>query len=87
MSKVKKLRNEIKSKIEVIKKINDNPKLAVDDLYDLYGDGVTNVDKLLQSKVDGLKSKLKEKKTTKQTSLVLLSMLLQVSLTTSPKTL
>jgi len=65
MSKVKKLRNEIKSKIEVIKKINDNPKLAVDDLYDLYGDGVTNVDKLLQSKVDGLKSKLKRKKDNK----------------------
>lgn len=65
MSKVKKLRNEIKSKIEVIKKINDDPKLVTDDLYDLYGDGITNTDKLLKSKIDGLKSKLKKKKDNK----------------------
>jgi len=62
MSKVSKIRNEIKSKIEVIKKINDNPKLVADDLYDLYGDGITNTDKLLQSKIGGLTSKLKRKK-------------------------
>ena len=62
MSKVKKLRNEIKSKIEVIKKINDDPKLVTDDLYDIYADGITKTDKLLQTKVDGLKSKLKKKK-------------------------
>lgn len=62
MSKVKKLRNQLKSKIEVIKKVNDDPKLITDDLYDIYADGITRTDKLLQSKVDGLKSKLKKKK-------------------------
>lgn len=61
MSKVKKLRNQLKSKIEVIKKINDDPKKTTDDLYDIYADGITKTDKLLQSKVDGLKSKLKKK--------------------------
>ena len=61
MSKIKKLRNEIKSKIEVIKKINDDPKKTTDDLYDIYADGITKTDKLLQTKIDGLKSKLKKK--------------------------
>ncbi len=61
MSKVSTLRNKIKSKIEVIKKINDNPKLTSDNLYDLYGEGVTNVDKLLQSKIGGLTSKFSKK--------------------------
>ena len=53
MSKVKRLRNEIKSKIEVIKKINDDPKLTTDNLYDIYADGITKTDKLLQTKIDG----------------------------------
>lgn len=65
MSKVRKLRNEIKSKIEVIKKINEDPKLIADDLYDIYADGITKTDKLLQTKVDGLRSKLKRKKDNK----------------------
>jgi len=65
MSKVKRLRNEIKSKIEVIKKINDDPKLTTDNLYDIYADGITKTDKLLQTKIDGLKSKLKKKKDNK----------------------
>ena len=47
MSNVSTLRNKIRSKIEVIKKINDNPKLTSDNLYDLYGEGVTKVDKFL----------------------------------------
>ena len=61
MSKVSTLRNKIRSKIEVIKKINDNPKLTSDNLYDLYGEGVTKVDKLLSSKIDGLTSKFSKK--------------------------
>jgi hypothetical protein len=61
MSKIKRLRNEIKSKIEVIKKVNDDPKKTTDDLYDIYADGITKTDKLLQTKIDGLKSKLKKK--------------------------
>lgn len=61
MSKVSKLRNEIRSKIEVIKKVNDNPKLLNDNLYDIYQDGVTKTEKLLQQKIDGLSSKLKRK--------------------------
>ena len=62
MSKVSTLRNKIRSKIEVIKKINDNPKLTSDNLYDLYGEGVTKVDKLLQNKIGGLTSKLSKKR-------------------------
>lgn len=61
MSNVSTLRNKIRSKIEVIKKINDNPKLTSDNLYDLYGEGVTKVDKLLQNKIGGLTSKLSKK--------------------------
>lgn len=61
MSKVKNLRNQIKSKIEVIKKINEDPKLVADDLYDIYADDLTKVDKLFQTKVDGLRSKIKKK--------------------------
>lgn len=65
MSKVRNLRNQIKSKIEVIKKINDDPKVTTDDLYDIYADGITKTDKLLQTKIDGLKSKIKKKKDNK----------------------
>ena len=61
MSKVKQLRNKLKSKIDVIKKINDDPKLNTDELYDIYADGITKTDKLLQTKIDGLKSKFKKK--------------------------
>lgn len=61
MSKVKKLRREIKSKLEIVKKIQDDPKKSTDDLYDLYL-GNQDLDKKLASSIDGLKSKLKRKK-------------------------
>ena len=71
MSNVSTLRNKIRSKIEVIKKINDNPKLTSDNLYDLYGEGVTKVDKLLQNKIGGLTSKLSKEKITKTNKIYL----------------
>ncbi len=49
--KIKKLRNKIKSKIEVIKKINDTP-VDGGELYDLY----------LDAKVDDLSKKFSSKK-------------------------
>ena len=60
MSKVKRLRREIKSKLEIVKKIQDDPKKSTDELYDLYL-GNADLDKKLSSSIDGLKSKLKKK--------------------------
>ena len=60
MSKVKRLRREIKSKLEIVKKIQDDPKKSTDELYDLYL-GNADLDKKLSNTIDGLKSKLKKK--------------------------
>ena len=60
MSKVKRLRREIKSKLEIVKKIQDDPKKSTDELYDLYL-GNADLDKKLSNSIDGLKSKLKKK--------------------------
>ena len=61
--KVKRLRNQIKSKIEVIKKINDDPKKTSDDLYDLYlDDKVGELSKKFSTKKDGLLGKFSKKK-------------------------
>ena len=61
--KVKRLRNQIKSKIEVIKKINDDPKKTSEDLYDLYlDDKVGELSKKFSTKKDGLLGKFSKKK-------------------------
>lgn len=65
MSKVKRLRREIKSKLEIVKKIQDDPKKTSDDLYDLYLNEA-NLDKRLASSIDALKGKLKRKKDNKE---------------------
>ena len=61
--KVKKLRKQIQSKIEVIKKINDDPKKSSDDIYDLYLDAkVDDLSKKFSSKKDALLGKFSKKK-------------------------
>jgi len=65
MSKVKKLRGEIKSKLEIVKKINDDPSKASDNLYDLYLKDA-EIDKKISDSIEGLKSKLKRKKDNKE---------------------
>jgi hypothetical protein len=65
MSKVRRLRNDINSKLEVIKKIQDDPKKTTDDLYDLYLKQA-DIDKRVSSTLDGLKSKLKKKNDNKE---------------------
>ena len=60
--KIKKLRNKIKSKIEVIKKINDTP-VDGGELYDLYLDAkVDDLSKKFSSKKDALLGKFSKKK-------------------------
>lgn len=62
MSKTKQTINKIKSKIEAIKKLNDNPDKAVpDSLYDKYLKDLPTTDKLFGKKLDALKEKRKRK--------------------------
>jgi hypothetical protein len=62
MSKVKQTKNKIKSKMEAIKKINDDPKKGVDDLYDLYLKDLPTTDELFGKKLGGFLDKRKKKK-------------------------
>ena len=60
--KIKKLRNQIKSKIEVIKKINDTP-VDGGEVYDLYLDAkVDDLSKKFSAKKDALLGKFSKKK-------------------------
>lgn len=61
MSKVKETKKKIKSKIEVIKKINDDPKLLSDSLYDKYLDDLPSSDELYGKKIDDFFEKRKTK--------------------------
>jgi hypothetical protein len=62
MGSSKTVKNKLKSKIEVIKKINDNPKQATDDLYDLYLKDMPSTDKLFGKKFGDLLTKTSKKK-------------------------
>lgn len=62
MSRVKTTKNKLKSKLEVIKKINDDPKKATDDLYDLYLKDLPSTDQLFGKKFGDLLEKRKRKK-------------------------
>jgi hypothetical protein len=58
-----KTRALIRAKLDAVKKINDDPKLAVDDVYDLIKDDLPSIDGAIRRNVDQFKSKLKSKKT------------------------
>lgn len=61
MSKVKETNKKIKSKIEVIKKINDNPKAFSESLYDKYLSDLPSSDELYGKKIDDFLEKRKTK--------------------------
>lgn len=62
MSRSKETKNKIKQKLEIIKKINDDPKKITDDSYDLYLKDLPSTDKLFGKKFDDFLDKRKRKK-------------------------
>lgn len=62
MSKIKDTKNKLKSRIEAIKKINDDPKKTVDNLYDKYLKDLPSTDQLFGKKLDDFLDKRKKKK-------------------------
>lgn len=66
MSKTKRIKKEIKSKLEVIKKINDNPKQVSDDLYDAYLKDLPSTDQLFGKKFGDFLDKRKRKRENNQ---------------------
>jgi len=62
MSKVKDTKNKVKSKIEAIKKINDDPKGTVDSIYDTYLSDLPTTDQLFGKKLDDFLEKRRKKK-------------------------
>jgi hypothetical protein len=65
MSKVKNTKNKLKSKIEAIKKINDEPQGSVDSLYDKYFSNVPTSEDLYGNKLDDFLEKRRTKKDNK----------------------
>lgn len=66
MSKVKKTKKTIKSRIEAIKKINDDPRKIVDDIYDKYLTDLSTTDQLFKTTFGALSEKRKRKKENKK---------------------
>jgi len=66
MSKVDTTRNKIRSKIEAIKKINDNPKSLIDNVYDGYKDDLPSIDGTVKKSINSFSSKLKSKNQNKK---------------------
>lgn len=62
MGDTKKTKKKLQSKLEVIKKLNDDPKQLTDDIYDKYLKDLPSTDKLFGKKIGDLSSKLKRKK-------------------------
>ena len=62
MSKAKETKNKLKSKIEAIKKINDDPQGTVDSLYDSYLSDLPSTDQLFGKKLDDFLEKRRKKK-------------------------
>jgi len=62
MSNVKQTKKKLKSRLEIIKKINDDPKKTVDDLYDLYLNDLSSTDKLFGKKFGDFLDKRRKKR-------------------------
>jgi hypothetical protein len=62
MGDTKKVKKKLQSKLEVIKKLNDDPKQFTDDIYDQYLKDIVSTDKFFGKKIDDFSSKLKKKK-------------------------
>jgi hypothetical protein len=65
MSKVKNTKNKLRSKIDAIKKINEDPQGAVDSLYDKYFSNVPTSEELYGNKLDDFLEKRRTKKDNK----------------------
>lgn len=61
MSKVKDTKNKLKSRIEAIKKINDEPSSAVDNLFNKYLKDLPSTDTLYGKKIDDFLEKRRSK--------------------------
>lgn len=61
MGKLKDTQNKLKSRIEAIKKINDDPKEAVDSVYDKYLKDLPSTDQLFGKKLDDFLSNRRKK--------------------------
>ena len=61
MSKLKDTKNKLKARIEVIKKINDDPEGAVDNVYDKYLNDLPTTDQLFGKKLDDFLEKRRNK--------------------------
>lgn len=61
MSKVKDTKNKLKSKIEAIKKINDDPKSSIDSVYDKYLKDLPSSEQLFGKKIDDFLNNRKKK--------------------------
>lgn len=66
MSKLKDTKSKLKSKLEVIKKINDDPSSLVDSLSDKFLKDLPSTDQLFGKKLDDFLSKAKRKKENKK---------------------
>jgi len=66
MSKLKDTTTKLKSRLEVIKKINDDPNSLMDNLSDKYLKDLPSTDQLLGKKLDDFLSKNKRKKENKK---------------------
>lgn len=66
MSKVKDSTKKVKSKIDAIKKINDNPSVLTDSLYDKYLKDLPSTDELFGKKTDDFLKKRISKKQNRQ---------------------
>lgn len=61
MSKIKNAKNKLKSRIAAIKKINDDPKGTVDNVYDTYLSDLPSTDALFGKKLDDYLERRKKK--------------------------
>jgi hypothetical protein len=66
MSKLKDTKNKLKSRLEVIKKVNDDPNSLVDSLSDKFLKDLPSTDQLFGKKLDDFLSKAKRKKENKK---------------------
>ena len=66
MSKLKNTKKKLQSKIEAIKKINDDPKSLSDNVADKYLKNIPSADDFVGKKLDALKKKRAQKKENKK---------------------
>jgi hypothetical protein len=87
MSKTQETKKSLQSRIESIKRINDDPKESVGAIYDAYKKNIPNPDEFIGSKLDDIKNNRKKQK--KDNKSDIFSDLIEITeqfITTSKKT-